>query len=189
MINGQVHNKLPTLVLRLQSPSSSRHEHMVNQYGSFDESDHYTFDQFIMRLNEFRQELFANIDYFRQIVLSARPKQVPGMYPAEYQRLMDVYNEFLAMSTAIVVRIQESFKDVMQEYRAYLESVWLAVQNGQSTKKLQRQFERRIQQKMKKSWQPVFESVDRLVRDIEVNANSIASYTPSHEHFDVQKYH
>jgi hypothetical protein len=178
VIDRQVYDKLPTLVLRLKSPSSLTHRHFINQYRSPHESDDYAFELFKMKIEEFREELIANLDNFQQIVFNARPVQLPDMNMVEYQHRMNIYQKVLVMSTAIIDRLKDSFKDIMQEYRTYLDSVWSAIENGENVSKLQSKFERRVEQKIDRSWTPVFEEVDRLILEIESNKNSIVAYTP-----------
>lgn len=170
VINRHVNGKLPTLVLQLRSSPASVNDQPQSHISVFE-----------MKLNEFRQQLFANIDYFQQIVFNARPKQLSDMNPAEYRRRMEVYQDLLVMSTAIVDRIKNSFLDIMQDYRIYLDNVWSAIENGQNVDKLQRKFERHIQRKISRTWNPVFKEVDRLIREFELSENSMIAYAPSNQ--------
>ena len=67
--------------------------------------------------------------------------------------------------------MQDSFNDIIQRYREYIDQLWSAICQGQDLRPLQRQFEQHMQQNMARYWQPI--SIVLINLSLKLNLTSI----------------
>jgi rubrerythrin len=183
VIETQIHQKLPTLVVKLQKAAANKQPHrqgVFSRLKKVHKSDQELDHLLESSMDEFKRELKDNIDGFHQQMLSVKPHPFDQQRdPDGYDIRMNLYQELLRVASEIIKRMQQSFTAILNSYRDYIERLWEAIQDGHDVLALQRQFEQQLRLSMDRYWAPVFKKADeQLVCDFDANLGDAERHTP-----------
>ncbi|CAF1415290.1 unnamed protein product [Adineta ricciae] len=182
IIDEQIRNRLPTLVLKLeQRAAHNRNSGKMQSYHKHpklaDLSDRELDEYLAYNLHEFKRDLMNNIDSFHKTLLSAKPNPAKQRDDPEGYRIhLEKYQEFLQIANQIMKNMQDSFNDILTRYREHVDNLWSAICQGQDVRQVQHHFQQYMQQNMARYWQPVFDRADRLIAEIDLNFHQYSAH-------------
>ncbi|CAF3477698.1 unnamed protein product, partial [Rotaria sp. Silwood2] len=150
---NQIQHRLPTLILKLshvhkEQEKNTSHSNAPEQY-------------FERNINELREMLLKNIDDFRALVLSAKPS-VSSINDPDYVQQEEAYDELLRLSTVLIIKIHETIRIVLDQYKKFLDDIWNAICADEDPSSIVSQFQNRIEILIKNTWDPIFVEINKI---------------------------